>query len=64
MRKLEPCEVADVLFNLSRMLEVAQLLICDPEGQRVGYDLLEFAQQRAAKTSKNIEGVNYARTAA
>ncbi|EMW2838932.1 hypothetical protein ACS78V_15700 [Yersinia enterocolitica] len=60
MRKLEPCEVADVLFNLSRMLEVAQMLICDPEGEGIGYELLEFAQQHAAKAAKNIKGVNYA----
>ncbi|ELI7901838.1 TPA: hypothetical protein PXI76_000122 [Yersinia enterocolitica] len=64
MDKLAPCEVSDVLLSLSRMLEVAQLLICDPEGQGIGYDLLEFARQRAAKASENIEGVTYARTAA
>ncbi|AYD45469.1 hypothetical protein [Yersinia rochesterensis] len=64
MDKLAPCEVADVLFNLSRLLEVAQMLICDPEGEDIGYELLGFAQQRAAKAANNIEGVNYARTAA
>ncbi|CRY83521.1 hypothetical protein VYJ29_003199 [Yersinia enterocolitica] len=60
MDKLTPCEVSDVLFSLSRMLEVAQLLIGEPEGEDIGYELLEFAQQHAAKAAKNIEGVNYA----
>ncbi|EKN3404391.1 hypothetical protein AB5J03_004408 [Yersinia enterocolitica] len=64
MDKLAPCEVSDVLLNLSRMLEVARMLICDPEGEGIGYDLLEFAQQHAATAAKNIEGVNHARTAA
>ncbi len=64
MDKLEPCEVADVLFNLSRMLEVAQLMICEPDGEEIGLDILAFVQQRAAKAANNIEGVNYARTAA
>ncbi|ENA3447306.1 hypothetical protein ABGN35_002726 [Yersinia enterocolitica] len=53
-----------MLFNLSRLLEVAQLLIGEPEGEDIGYELLEFAQQHAAKAANNIEGVNYARTAA
>ncbi|AIN13715.1 hypothetical protein [Yersinia pseudotuberculosis] len=64
MDKLEPCEVSDVLFNLSRMLEVAQLMICEPDGEEIGLDILAFCTERAAKAAKNIEGVNYARTAA
>lgn len=60
MRKLTPCEVSDVLFNLSRMLEVAQILISGDEGEDIGYELLGFAQQHAAKAANNIEGVNYA----
>ncbi|PNM25782.1 hypothetical protein A6J66_017320 [Yersinia enterocolitica] len=63
MDKLIPCEVSDLLFNLSRMLEVAQMLIGDPEGGDIGCELLVFVQQRAAKAANNIEGVNYARTA-
>ncbi|BCU88624.1 hypothetical protein KD5_01170 [Yersinia pseudotuberculosis] len=64
MDKLALNEVSDLLHSLPRMLEVAQSLTCDPEGQRVGYDLLEFVRQHAAKASENIEGVNYARSAA
>ncbi|WP_227738378.1 hypothetical protein [Yersinia pseudotuberculosis] len=56
MDKLEPCEVADVLFNLSRMLEVAQLMICEPDGEEIGLDILAFCTERAAKGRKTSRG--------
>lgn len=60
MDKLAPNEVSNVLRELSEMLAVARSLLCDPNSEGIGLDILEVAQQRAAKAAKNINGVDYA----
>ncbi|CNG10573.1 hypothetical protein CV016_04415 [Yersinia kristensenii] len=59
MDKLAPNEVSNVLRELSEMLAVARSMLCDPNSEGVGLDILEVAQQRAVKAAKSIEGVNY-----
>ncbi|EKN3637441.1 TPA: hypothetical protein ACVU0F_002252 [Yersinia enterocolitica] len=64
MAKLAPCEVSDLLNEIASILKVSSMMIGSEDGNDAGYELLWIAQERAEKAAKNIEGVNYARTAA
>ncbi|CNL75093.1 MULTISPECIES: hypothetical protein [Yersinia] len=64
MAKLAPCEVSDLLNEIASILKVSSMMIGSEDGNDTGYELLWIAQERAEKAAKNIEGVNYARTAA
>ncbi|QKJ09453.1 hypothetical protein HRD68_01255 [Yersinia massiliensis] len=64
MDKLAPCEVSDLLSEIASILKVSSMLIASEDGNDTGYELLWIAMDRAEKAAKNIEGVNYARTAA
>ncbi|MGE4861280.1 hypothetical protein [Yersinia enterocolitica] len=64
MAKLAPCEVSDLLNEIASILKVSSMMIGSEDGNDTGYKLLWIAMDRAEKAAKNIEGVNYARTAA
>lgn len=65
MDKLASNKASSVMLNLARALEVAELMVLDPEGHEIGLDILEFCAKRATEAARKInEGVKRARTTA